>query len=66
MIEINRKLYVKEDYSVDRASLRKVVIALDSVREKFAENHFFAFLKTPRRNQSKTNCIPSIELAVLI
>ena len=43
MIEINRKLYVKEDYSVDRASLRKVAIALNSVREKFAENHFFAF-----------------------
>ena len=43
MIEINRKLYVKEDYSVDRASLRKVVVALDSVREKLAENDFFAF-----------------------
>ena len=38
MIEINRKLYVKEDYSVDRASY-KVAIALNSVREKFAENH---------------------------
>ena len=43
MIEINRKLYVKEDYSVDRASFRKVVIALDLVREKFAESHFFVF-----------------------
>ena len=43
MIEINRKLYVKEDYSVDRASLRKVVVALDSVREKLAENDFLAF-----------------------
>ena len=34
---------MKEDYSVDRASLRKVVVALDSVREKLAENDFFAF-----------------------
>ena len=42
MIEINRKLYVKEDYSVDRASLRKVIMALDSVREKVAEKDFFA------------------------
>ena len=38
MIEINRKLYVKEDYSVDRAGVQKVVVALDSVREKLAEN----------------------------
>ena len=43
MIEITRKLYVKEDYSVDRASLQKVVVALDSVREKLAENGFFVF-----------------------
>ena len=43
MIEINRKLYVKEDNSVDRASLQKVVVALDSVREKLAENDFIAF-----------------------
>ena len=43
MIEINRKLCVKKDYSVDWASLRKVVVALDSVREKLAENDFFAF-----------------------
>ena len=43
MIEINRKLYVKEDYSVDRASLQKVVVALDSVREKVAGNDLFAF-----------------------
>ena len=43
MIEINRKLYVKEDNSVDRASLQKVVFALDSVREKLAENDYFAF-----------------------
>ena len=42
MIEINRKLYVKEDYSVDRASLRKVIMALDLVREKLAEKDFFA------------------------
>ena len=43
MIEINRKLYVKEDYSVDWASLQKVIMVLDSVREKLAENDFFAF-----------------------
>ena len=43
MIEINRKLYVKEGYSVDRASLRKVIMALDSVRERLAENDFFVF-----------------------
>ena len=43
MIEINRKLYVKVDYSVDRASLQKVVVVLDSVREKLAGNDFFAF-----------------------
>ena len=43
MIEINRKLYVKEDYSVDRDGVQKVVVALDSVREKLAENYFFAF-----------------------
>ena len=39
MIEINRKLYVKEDYSVDRDGVQKVVVALDSVREKLAENN---------------------------
>ena len=38
MIEINRKLCLKEDYSVDRAGVQKVVAALDSVREKLAEN----------------------------
>ena len=43
MIEINRKLCVNKDYSVDRASLRTVVVALDSVREKLAGNDFFAF-----------------------
>ena len=43
MIEINRKLYVKEDYSVDRAGVQKVVVALNSVREKLAEKDFFAF-----------------------
>ena len=35
MIEINRKLCVKEDYSVDRAnSVQKVVVALDSEIER--------------------------------
>ena len=43
MIEINRKLYVQEDYSVDRASLQKVIMVLDSVREKLAEKDFFVF-----------------------
>ena len=43
MIEINRKLYVREDYSVDRASLQKVIMVLDSVREKLAEKDFFVF-----------------------
>ena len=39
MIEINRKLYVKEDYSVDRYGVQKVVVALDSVKEKLAEKN---------------------------
>ena len=43
MIEINRKLYVREDHSVDRASLQKVIMVLDSVREKLAEKDFFVF-----------------------
>ena len=43
MIEINRKLYVREDYSVDRASLQKVIMVLDLVREKLAEKDFFVF-----------------------
>ena len=43
MIEINRKVYVQEDYSVDRASLQKVIMVLDSVREKLAEKDFFVF-----------------------
>ena len=43
MIEINRRLYVKEDYSVDLVSLRKVVMVLDSVRENLAENDLFVF-----------------------
>ena len=50
MIEINRKLYVKEDYSVDRASLQKVVVALDSVREKLAENDFFILAYTSQES----------------
>ena len=42
-IEINRKLCVKENYSVDRASVQKVVMAMDSVREKLTGKDFFAF-----------------------
>ena len=43
MIEINHKLCVREDYSVDRASLQKVIMVLDSVREKLAQKDFFVF-----------------------
>ncbi|MDG2199088.1 MAG: N-formylglutamate amidohydrolase [SAR324 cluster bacterium] len=42
MIEINRKLYLNEDYSVDPVGLRKVVTALASVRANLAKKEFFA------------------------
>jgi N-formylglutamate deformylase len=43
MIEINRKLYLNEDYSVDSVGFQKVVTALDSVRANLAKKEFFAF-----------------------
>ena len=43
MIEINRKLYLNEDYSVDPVGLQKVVTALASVRANLAKKEFFAY-----------------------
>jgi N-formylglutamate amidohydrolase len=43
MIEINRKLYLNEDYSVDSVGLQNVVTALASVRANLAKKEFFAF-----------------------
>jgi N-formylglutamate amidohydrolase len=42
MIEINRKLYLNEDYSVDSVGLQNVVTALASVRANLAKKEFFA------------------------
>ena len=43
MIEINRNLYLNEDYSVDSVGLQKVVTALASVRANLAKKEFFAY-----------------------
>ena len=43
MIEINRKLYLNEDYSVDSLGLQKVVTALASIRANLAKKEFFAY-----------------------
>ncbi len=43
MIEINRKLYLNEDYSVDPVGLQKVVTALASVRANLAKKELFAY-----------------------